>query len=1122
MQSPFTDIGPYRVLRAIAAGGSAEVYEVEDPVSGDRLALKILLAVQTSLARFNREYEALTRLNHPGVVRVYHYGIHRGRPWLTMELLRGDPAQKFAKSIGPPGTQERTEQVMRLSIQLAHALRYMHRRKMVHRDLKSANVLVLPDRRVKLIDLGAASLADQPTITKPGEFIGTFAYASPEQLRGKRVTSKCDLYSFGVLLFRLLTGRRPFDGDTPEELANQHLSTVPPKPSDFVPDLPKGLDELVCGLLAKDPDDRPRTAGTIARTLERIWGRPFPSTTELAIHDRISVSREAELRRASDWLGQDPSRTLVVTGEDGLDRARFAQQVAARAESEGWRALDCPLHRATSWEDFMEMLAAWAELNKAGAVAEAHQAIGHREALSDPSNRSRVRHLVHTLAGMAGGSADKLVVQIQNAHRASAATRELLDVAFRSSSSVRGKLKLVLYARAPIDQDTPLPRLQLPDSTARIHLSRLAVRQVALALTNMLGRRPPPLSIARSIHGATFGRPAYVEQAIHALADSRLKDDENAQADWAGLAGSVDFSAAPRDRAGVLLKGLPLSWRRTLECMVVCGEDLSVGVVAELLGTDAANAQYLLRALAAEEFLLTRDEGNRFSARQPALLDVLKATIHPARQSTLMHRLARHARNREPTRWGVAALLETGDLEHAARHGLKTARQALIRHDATQALEIVRPLLAKVYPATKNATVADLFIVQSLALQRLRPTDTEGGQALAYATQIADETNDPALLARVKLCQARHYRAVGHFEASKKALRDVIDKAPADAPELRRQASIELTQNLRWRGDIHAASDVTDALLAEADATPASHNSAVIQHALNHLAQAKLERTESALTSVLTSHSDGADPRHRWHAVATWATCLRHQGRYSEALAQLHQATGEAAQQANVLPHVELLLATATIEYDLQRLGRAQDCLDEMRLLLGKGEHLRLRLEAQLLTGRVQLASGRLDDASWSLRQALMTAQNAGLHAIAELARTSLAETASERGELVESDTLFQSAILGLMAAGSQLALAEGCRIRARVKSTTTAPDALFSPVRALLKEQSMTLLRIDHLLARGEWHGARREHRLSQQAFRTCATVMNRLATRLSDTDRAALRIHPWAARIQAGLQNA
>src|SRR5690606_37844249 len=170
------NIGPYRVLRPIARGGMAEVYEVSDPSSGEHLALKLLVQTGGALARFNREYEAMIRLNHPHIVRVYHYGLHGRMPWLTMELVDGTPIQAYAKRCGRAGSEQRTTETIRLAHDLALALDHIHVNGLVHRDLKSANVLVLPDGRVKLIDFGTARVADAwEEITREGEFIGTFA-----------------------------------------------------------------------------------------------------------------------------------------------------------------------------------------------------------------------------------------------------------------------------------------------------------------------------------------------------------------------------------------------------------------------------------------------------------------------------------------------------------------------------------------------------------------------------------------------------------------------------------------------------------------------------------------------------------------------------------------------------------------------------------------------------------------------------------------------------------------------------------------------------------------------------------------------------------------------------------
>ena len=422
-------IGPYRIIRPIASGGMAEVYEVQDPATGERLALKLLVAVRQALERFDREYEAMTRLNHPGIVRVYHYGLHQGHPWLTMELLRGVAAQSHVKRMGRPGSPRRLREVLRLGYHVSKALHYIHERKLVHRDLKSANVIVLPDDRVKLLDFGAAHVVDAERMTLEGDFVGTFAYASPEQLLAGRIDHRTDLYSLGVLLFRLATGRRPFSSKDQEQLIRQQLYQPPPDLCDYVPSLPSEFVDLVLRLLAKSPDERVQTADRVALELERLNGFPFTTRSRLAIHEEQSAPRGFERHRF--WTHMEdgpPSSLVVVTGEDGSDRARLLEDLEREARERKIAPYRQQLRRGETVEclaDALQQMARDCVHPDRDALAEAIASSCTASSLATPRGRATLRQTAIDVAALRAETQPAMLL-VQEVHRSDPLALDLL------------------------------------------------------------------------------------------------------------------------------------------------------------------------------------------------------------------------------------------------------------------------------------------------------------------------------------------------------------------------------------------------------------------------------------------------------------------------------------------------------------------------------------------------------------------------------------------------------------------------------------------------------------------------------------------------------------------------
>jgi serine/threonine-protein kinase len=260
--------GRYRIQRKLGAGGMADVYLAEDQELGRRVAIKILNGRHANddqfIERFRREAKNAAALNHPSIVSIYDRGEAEDTYYIAMEYLDGRTLKELIVGRGAAPINVAIEYAR----QILSALRFAHRHGIVHRDIKPHNVLVDGDGRVKVTDFGIAR-AGASQMTETGSIVGTAHYLSPEQARGGEVDQRSDLYSLGIVLYELLTGKTPFEGDTPVEIAMKHLSNAPKPPSKLRPDIPRELDMVVLRALAKDPGDRYQSADEMEADLER-------------------------------------------------------------------------------------------------------------------------------------------------------------------------------------------------------------------------------------------------------------------------------------------------------------------------------------------------------------------------------------------------------------------------------------------------------------------------------------------------------------------------------------------------------------------------------------------------------------------------------------------------------------------------------------------------------------------------------------------------------------------------------------------------------------------------------------------------------------------------------------
>jgi len=264
--------GRYALLARLGTGGMAEVWSAEDSQLGRQVALKMLhprlAADHDFVERFRREASAAAKLQHPNIVQVYDRGESQGTYYIAMEYLRGSSLKDLVRR-GPlePG------HAVELIVQVLKGARFAHRRGIVHRDLKPHNVMLDDEGRVKVTDFGIAR-AGASDMTETGSIMGTAQYLSPEQAQGHAVTERSDLYSIGVMLFELLTGRVPFEGESTVTIALRHVSEPPPTPSSVNPTVPPALDAVVLRALAKDPEQRFRNADEFIAALAAATTAP--------------------------------------------------------------------------------------------------------------------------------------------------------------------------------------------------------------------------------------------------------------------------------------------------------------------------------------------------------------------------------------------------------------------------------------------------------------------------------------------------------------------------------------------------------------------------------------------------------------------------------------------------------------------------------------------------------------------------------------------------------------------------------------------------------------------------------------------------------------------------------
>jgi serine/threonine protein kinase/predicted ATPase len=746
-------VSHYRLLELLGRGGMGVVYRALDLESGQSVALKTVAASNVrALPTIRREIRALSRLRHPGIVRILDSGTHQGLPWYAMELVEGQTLRRAWAALerpagwretptgtatelqqlesgtpgSPPGlteplslwwthslqpqkqehggaavpmrrppcedgpsaaaaahdkpdTEGRT--LLTLLRRLCMALAYLHGEGIVHRDLKPDNVLVRTDGWPVLVDFGLAAelpvSVSRDALLVEASVAGTLPYMAPEQLLGGTLDARADLYALGCIMFELLVGRPPFVGSTAREIIEGHLHGAPPRPSELVPGWPADLDELVRGLLAKNPRQRLGYADVVAAALERLGAengltsmepRPRPYLYRPGLAGRAAALQR--LDAALDRLDGGRGGLLLIGGESGAGKTRLLLELSLRAERRdvcvlagqsvergGWplETLHRPLQRVADRcrergpEAVEQLLGRHAKL-----LAQYEPALGNLpwveaepEPAELPAEAARLRlfdALLRTFVALAEEAPLLLLLDdLQWVDELSAGFLEFILRSGHGAPAERGLALLVVGAyrseEVGADRGTLLQRLLALPGVESLALDRLDEPAVGSMIGDMLALERPPELFVRYLKRQSEGNPFFVAEVLRAalaegllwrdargqwqVAESGSREDQNAPA--------TDYEALPlpsslRELVSRRLADLDAPAHELVQAAAVLGRETSPELLAAASGLKGTQLQQALDELMRRQVLEERtdlpvaalsDAGSRLPTSEP-------------------------------------------------------------------------------------------------------------------------------------------------------------------------------------------------------------------------------------------------------------------------------------------------------------------------------------------------------------------------------------------------------------------------------------------------------------------------------------------------------------------------
>ncbi|MCP4547935.1 MAG: tetratricopeptide repeat protein [bacterium] len=1095
-------VGPYKFLRLLGEGGMGQVYEALDMRDETRVAVKLLRGGSTATARerelFAREARVGMDLNHPGLVAVLAVEIvNVPQPYLVMEYLPG-PTLKGAIDSAPLSPLS----TLSLLIDILDTLRFVHAEGIIHRDIKTGNLMLDAVGKPRLMDFGLTTFSDETSMSRTGLIFGSPHYMAPEQGLGEPLDSRSDLFSLGVVLYELLTGRLPFKGTSPLSVIYAIINQEPSPLRRSLPDLPESFDWVLTRALAKSRSERYQDAVTFSDDLKALvdllQGKCAEEDLSLsAVPGRMTVGeerfplplagREREIARLTGWFRERSGPALCfLGGEAGVGKTRLVREslrhagLSAPATMVGrtqpgredfpyqpWLAALRPALRERDLYDKRALTIFLDEYRPGhGARVKPLWALLSGQQINLLENRAQLFEALRSLFG-ALAAQESLFLWLEDLHRADQASLELLNFLARCPDDEL-PLILVSYRAEELAASSALSGLmrdlQQEARATHLDLERLTLEAVEDLIANVLPQITRLPQAAARLHGESRGNPFILRELLEILRSR--KGEENAlTADpdqWI-----LPMPARLQDLVDHRLSELTDEERELLELAAVEGEAFSAEVLAALLEERKIRILRSLQTLERRTRLIQAREG-RFLFDHALIRRALYESLGDEIRCEYHRLIAEYMIRSEGEQSGSAGAiahhwLGAGDQRQAVPWLLRAgvhARDLYAFHEARLHLDQARDIADLLWLAEPEDEIRRIRL-DALREQGVLEMAEGAYESAARLFTSARDLLVPIIEEELRSELLRLSGEAMHYAGRKEEAARDFKAALACCG---RDCRLQQAKILRSRAFMESKQDLWDEALASCNAALLLSEAyprevLAIEHTMGTISMTRGDLTEARriFEEIVSRADDEREQYLRTAALANLGTVLWRQGESDEAARCLEESLTIRRQLGLVIEYAQILTNLAIIR---MRSGR----LDDARELLTEATELKERIGDVVGIASVEISLGNLEARSGRFRQALTHFEKAarlhfkgGNRARAAVALHNCGEALLEMGkpeEAVEPLTLAREIREDL---NLRSALASTLRTLARLESARGSVDkagALFGEAAGIARSE--------------------------------------------------------------------